>query len=702
MPTAWLRFSFVFLPVMVFAAPASAAQSIEDEDLALVYGDKSTVSIATGSKQSIRRAPAVATVITAEDIATMGAVDLDEVMETVPGVHVNRNAGFYNSIYVIRGIGVGPANPQVLILQNGIPMTTVYTGDKGVGWGGLSLENVARIEIIRGPGSALYGADAFAGVINIITKTAQDAPGTQLGARGGSFDTWDTWVQHGGKLGSVDVATYFRVGHTDGSHEIIERDAASFSPASLAPGPVNKGRDALDAALDLGYAKWRWRSSLKYRDNMETGAGVSSALDPRTRFTSDRFTSDLSWIDPQFAPDWSLGVMLSYLYYSEINPNGLMLFPPGINFGTGPFPDGVIGGPNRWERQYRFSIFTSYSGFINHRVRVGVGYDDLDLYKTSTYKNYLLGPGGTPIPTGQVQEYSSIQPHILPQQRTIAYVYAQDEWQFAKDWALTTGLRYDRYSDFGATTNPRLALVWDAAYNLTAKLLYGEAFRAPSFTEQYGINPVANGNPGLSPETIKSQEAALSWQARPDTQVNLSFFTYRMKNIIRAVSNAPAPGSTYNNTGDQRGSGMELETIWDVSRSLRLSGNYEHQRAIDETTGLDAGYAPHEHIYARADWRFVSGWLCSTQLNWVSNRKRDRRDANNNGIPDDTRSDIADYTTVDLTVETRTKRDQWNFMFSIRNLFDTDVREPSLSPGSIPNDFPMPGRWYLMQLRYQL
>jgi iron complex outermembrane receptor protein len=116
----------------------------------------------------------------------------------------------------------------------------------------------------------------------------------------------------------------------------------------------------------------------------------------------------------------------------------------------------------------------------------------------------------------------------------------------ARDWALTTGIRRDDYSDFGATTNPRVALVWDASLDVTAKVLYGRAFRPPSFSEQYSINnPVLRGNPNLNPEIIDTLETAFSWQARADTQLQLSLFRYKMKDIIRTAG-YPA---TRNNAG---------------------------------------------------------------------------------------------------------------------------------------------------------
>ncbi|MFZ2853935.1 MAG: TonB-dependent receptor [Rhodocyclaceae bacterium] len=679
---------------------AALAQNNEDEEvLALAYGDKATISIATGSRQALRRAPAVASVVTAEEIAAMGATDLDEVLEGIPGMHVSRTA-YYAPVYGIRGIQSSPTDSRTLMLQNGVPMTTLYLGDKGHNWGGLPLENVARIEIVRGPGSALYGADAYAGVINIITKSAADTPGTEFGVRIGSFNTRDSWVQHGGQAGPLEVAAYLRIGSTDGINGIIAADAQSArdrifgSNASLAPGPVHTGHDDIDGALDLGYGKWRLRAGYKLRDRLGVGAGIASTLDPLGQNRSERVTTDLSWADPFLAKDWGAGFTASYLHYAETLAANYQLSPPGTVFPTGVFPSGMIGDPDRFERQLRLSTFATYVGIHGHSLRFGLGHDDLNMYETGTHKNYLLNASGVPVPTGPVIDYSGIQPHLRPQRRKLDYFYVQDEWQFARDWALTAGLRHDRFSDFGGTTNPRLALVWDAAQQLTAKLLYGQAFRAPSFNEQYGINPVANGNPNLKPETIRTLEAAFAWQARPDTLVNLSFFRNAMQDIIRAVPNASGSGSTFSNTGLQNGRGMELEAVWDASRSLRLTGNYSWQRSIDETTGTDAGYAPHHHLYVRADWRFTGNWLASTQINRVAERKR---------AAGDLRSDVPDYTTIDLTLRTTNSKNRWNFAGSVRNLFNADVREPSLAPGTaIPNDLPMAPRTAYVQAIYKL
>lgn len=696
----------VALACMLVASqmPPAMAQGVEEEeDLALSFGDKSTISLATGRQQSLRRAPAVASVITSADIAAMGATDLDEVLETVPGIHVSHSANNYSPLFVIRGI-YSQLNPQTLLLQNGVPMTALQQGNRGSFWGNYPVENIARIEVIRGPGSALYGADAYAGVINIITKSAAETPGTQVGARVGSFNTRDTWVQHGGHLGALEVAAYLRLGSTDGFKENINADAQTRndrqfptgSTLSRAPGAANTGKESVDANLELAYKKWRLRGGYKLRDKLGTGAGIASALDPVGKSKSERFTSELTWDDPQLAKDWGAGVVASYMEYAQSVPTPYQLLPPGARTATGVFVDGMLAAPATSERQSRLSAFVSYTGFSDHNLRFGMGRDDLDMYKVEEYRNFRYSATGAPVPAGGFVLYPGDSAFLSPHLRQVNYVYAQDEWNLAKDWALTFGLRRDVFSDAGGTTNPRVALVWDAAYDVTAKLLYGAAFRAPSFAELYSINnPVNRGNLNVQPETIKTMEAAFSWQANKDTQLNLNFFHYTMKDIIRAVANpAPTPGSTVTNTGEQEGKGFELEAVWDVNRSMRLTSNYAYQVSVDKATQLDAGYAPHKHLYVRGDWQLGSGLLLSPQINWVADRKR---------AAGDTRPSIPDYTTVDLTLHTSSGKNRWEFAGSVRNLFNATVLEPSLAPGlAIPDDLPMAPRALYVQATYRL
>lgn len=677
---------------LLFQVPAVLAQSnADEEDLAMAYGDKSFVSISTGTKQLLRKAPSAATVITAEDIVAMGATTLSEALEAVPGMHISRSTlqNGYQPTYGMRGILTDSA-PHVLMMINGVPRTSAFLGNPDEFPVELPVENIARIEVIRGPGSAVYGADAFAGTINIITKTAGEINGSSFGVRAGSFKSWDTWFQHGSKQGELEIASYLKIGGTDGQRRTVRADKQSeldglfASTASLAPGSLNLGHDDIDGQIDLAYNKLRLRGSYTLRNNIEMGAGLASALDPVGRLRSERFSSDLSWSDANFARDLSLTLQASYMQLANEVTTPLVLFPKGA-FGNA-FPNGMIGDPDKWERQTRLSAASVYSGFADHRLRFGIGHDKIEIYKTAESKNFIATAG---LPTA-VAMYTATGANLFlsPQKRNVNYGYLQDEWSFARDWTLTGGVRYDRYSDFGGTTNPRLALVWEARQDLTAKLMYGSAFRAPSFVELYATgNPVALGSASLMPEKITTFEGAVTWQVRHNLQTSLSLFQHKISDII-ALS-----GTTYKNTGKQDGNGGEVEVVWDQSARLRLSGNYAYQKNVDQTTKKDSGYAPHHHFYTRADWRFTPGWLVSGQLNHVAERKR---------VAGDTRPDVPDYTSVDLTLRTDQVKQGWDFAGSLRNAFNADIREPSKSGSGITFDLPMPGRTVYLQAIYKL
>ena len=188
------------------------------------YGNEEMVEIATGIKTQIYKAPAVANVYTAEHIRNMGAMDIDDVLETVPGLHISRFSNSYLPIYTFRGVH-SKYNPQVLMLVNGIPITNSFLGNRNQNWGGMPVEAIARIEVIRGPGSAVYGADAFSGVINIITKNADDIEKNEVAIRAGSLSTQDAWLSLAGSKENLKFSAVFEYHKTDGSKQIIETDA---------------------------------------------------------------------------------------------------------------------------------------------------------------------------------------------------------------------------------------------------------------------------------------------------------------------------------------------------------------------------------------------------------------------------------------------------------------------------------------------
>ena len=476
--------------VLLALSPLAAASAATDEqDLALAFGDSATISVATGASQSLRRAPAVASVFTAADIRALGATDLSQVLELVPGLHVSRSFFFYDPLYQMRGVQ-SSFNQQMLILIDGVRRQAADTGAPEEVWVDMPLDNVARIEVIRGPGSALYGADAFSGVISITSKTAAEQRGARIGTRLGSHRERALSLQHGGRSGELSWAGHARLGRTRGSNETIEADAqtaldAAFgSQASLAPGPLDRRSRAIDAGLHLGWRDWQLRASFKKRSDIGVAAGLAQALGDRSSSINvQRASVSLVYQRTELLPGWDL--QLQAALDRDAVSSLLVLFPPGA-FG-GAYPEGMIGGPGRATRYGALGAVASYRGWRGHQLRLGIGSNLTDMYRTDEVKNFnftlIPGVGLFPVPLGSLVDVTAEGIYMTPRRRHLHYLLLQDEWQIAKDWTLTAGLRHDRYSDFGGTTNPRLALVWDAAYNLTLKLMHGRAFRAQRFQQ---------------------------------------------------------------------------------------------------------------------------------------------------------------------------------------------------------------------------
>ncbi|MEK7991380.1 MAG: TonB-dependent receptor, partial [Thiotrichaceae bacterium] len=275
--------------------------------------------------------------------------------------------------------------------------------------------------------------------------------------------------------------------------------------------------------------------------------------------------------------------------------------------------------------------------------------------------------------------------------RSSQYAFIQDTWDISEQWQLTTGLRYDHYSDFGNTVNPRLALVWKPNEAWTAKLLYGRAFRAPAFFELYNQNnPVALGNPSLIPETIETTELAFNYHVTKNFNLGINLFQYKLTDAIRFIPDNQGNGQAQN-FGNQEGDGFELEAEWKVSDKFRLVGNYAFQNSTDNT-GKQVANAPRSQAYVRTDWQFIPKWHVNTQVNWVGERAR---------TIGDSRPPVDGYTMVDLTLYGKLKN-SLSIKASIRNLLDSNAYEPSLGPNySIPYDLPLAGRNYYLELSYQ-
>lgn len=703
----------------VFAAPAdpliSEEQMREAERLFSGPGEEdyyrtdAVLISATGSAKPVFRAPSVASVITKEDIEAIGATTLDEVLETVPGLHVYTSPlSVYAIKWSIRGIHTD-SNAQVLFLLNGRPVQDFHLGGRPDSLQ-LPVSMISRVEVIRGPGSAVHGADAFAGTINVITKDGQEIDGFHAGLRGGSFDRRDVWLQHGGNYGGWDLALGIDLMKSDRDDDrIVDRDLQSSldeafgTSASLAPGPFDDQHDLINAHAAVSRKHWNLRLWGWRERQGANGAGLAQALSNDSRGKTSTFLADVEYSNDQWVPDWTLGVRLGYLYTDSYDH--LQLFPSGavlpigsdgnLNFtdpaGLTLFTDGYIGVPEHTQHQYSAEASAIFEGIAQHSLRIAMGYEFTEMtYRAAQNWGPGVIDGSQAVVDGTLTELTGKPGIFMPDvDRELWYLSAQDEWAFARDWELTLGARYDRYSDFGGTFNPRAALVWQARYNLTAKLLYGRAFRAPSFTNLHAQNnPVGLGNRDLDPETIDTLELAFDYRPTVDLRLAANLFAYDVEGLVEFVPDPGGASATAQNVRNQKGHGAELELDWEVRRDLRLRANLAWQESEDKDTGHPVHDAPGLQAYANAHWRFMPRWSLDGQWFWIGERKR--------AMGDD-RPEVEDFSVVNLTLRRKNLLDHLDLALAVRNLFDEDVREPSTP--NVPNDYPMERRAFWVEAR---
>jgi len=700
------------------------------------------VAIATGTEVPLEKAPAVASLITAKDIKAMGALTIDEVLEAVPGLHIiPSTVNRMTPVYSFRGLYTG-MNPQVLFMLNGQRIVADLFNNALSHWAKINVENISRIEVVRGPGSAIYGADAYSGVINIITKSAKELDGFHIGIRSGSDNTQDIWMQYGGDLGNqwqlaLNIEFYKR--ESDTSRMVTSDSQTNFdglfgSSASNAPGHLEDRYKASTYNVHLSNPNWKLGFDAYSKRDSGLGAGAAQALDSQGADDYDSYLFSIDYQNKDWLKNWVFESSFSYSY-SEVTPH-LILFPAGAVLPVGSdgniftphngvgcltanipgigcvttFTEGMLGNPGAETFIPMLEFTALFNGFTGHQIRFNTG---AKKEKFETYVTQNFGPGvldsntlgSNPNPVlvnGNLTNVTGTPFMYAPNnERTIKYLSLQDIWELGIDWTLTLGLRYDHYSDFGNTTNPRAALVWTPTAKLTTKLLYGEAFRAPSVSELYSQNnPIVLGNTNLKPETIKTTELALSYEVLPSLTTDLNIYHYKTEDMIEFIANGDG-SSTAQNSKSLTGKGIELEANWKVNKQWKLAANYAFQSTKDDLTNKQLEYVPKQQFYIDARYKFMPKWELSSQLNWIGDRER---------ATGDSREDIKDYTLVNLTLrhskfsfgdtDFLSGKGKWEFAASIKNLFDKKAYEPS--DGAIPDDYPLHERRFYAELRYHL
>ncbi len=644
---------------------------------------KAETYVITASKvmETIKKAPASITVITDRQIRQMGAKALwDVLMRAVPGVALMTTfEGIRN--FLVRGGG------HFLLMINSHPIHDGRAGSALPMYDDLIIDNIKRVEVIRGPGSALYGANAFAGVINVITKEAEDIDGFELTARGGSWDTQQYNLLFGKSFNDLELDFNLNFFKTHGFRGFIEEDFQTsidrqtspyFPPASLAPGRMKGDREKYDLVLSMKYKGFKLDG--KYVDKeWEPPLNLVAVLNNKTIYSHKDYYFTLSYE----AGIWE-GLDLYGKVYRNFNDQDWDLqqyFPPGF---TAMTPTG----PATWGEGWKFrhidkslrtgiEIQATYNISESNTIVAGATYEYQKIYGSSKSGNFL------PV-NGIFFKFPSVQKwpdefNEDTEKRNFKAVFFEDIWDLTEDLRLTMGARYDDYSDFGDHFSPRVGLTWEYIKGYDLKLLYGHAFRAPTFFE---LSYAASGKPDLDPETIDMYEVSLGAELTSSLNGRVTLYHRERKDMILTFD----PPGNYVNLGGTRDQGIELEMKYDFGRGTYFAGHYIYM-------------SPEDY-----DSRYYGTVMGNIRLSRYLNFYVDYIffDGGSRWLPDDTRNDWHSGGIVNATlIAKKFLKGYENFELrgSVYNLLDKDAKSPQTP--ALPNDLPMSGINYLLEIKYK-
>ncbi|MBI3529239.1 MAG: TonB-dependent receptor [Betaproteobacteria bacterium] len=651
--------------VTLAAGPVSEAQSA-DKLVELPLEQLLDVQVYAASKflQKASDAPSAVTVITASEIEAYGYRSLADVLKSIRGLYVSNDRNY--SYLGVRGFSrPGDYNTRVLLLLDGYRINDNVFDQAVIGYEfPIDVDLIDRVEFIPGPGSSMYGSNAFLGVINVVTKHGHDYAATEIKGEVASAETVSGRATYGRQWG--------------GDHELLlsasglnSEGRDLFFPEFNSPATNNGVAQGLDYERAQFFLGKFSASGLSFgvlhherTKGIPTGSFGQLFNDPRSQTVDGRNSLSLA-----YDTAWSSTELSARASYTDWHYRGdyVLDYPPvTVN------QDRVRG---RW---WDGEIKLTSSPLNGHRLVTGVEYQQ-DLEQTQM--NFDDSPRVV---------------YLDNHHHDYRYgVYAQDEISVAQKLLFNAGLRYDYYSTGLDSVNPRLAAIFKPRDTTSLKLLYGTAFRAPNAYELYYGTTTTSGfktNPNLEPETIATYEFVAEERLPGGFRLTGSAFHYDIRNLI-SLTTDPVDGLlVFINLEHVRVNGIEFEAekIWASEAKLRASLTW--QRAVD-SEGSETAERMTNSPSLLAKLNFMTPlWRDFFQLGlesqYVSNRRTLRGE--NTGA----------YAIFNATLLTRKLAPGLVVSASVYNLFDKAYADPA-SEEHVQNVIVQDGRIYRLSASYR-
>lgn len=562
---------FAILYLSTFAVYSEEIQDLTELPIESVLN----MDVYSASKfiQKKSDAPTAVTVITAQDIKDYGYRTVADIIQSVRGIYVTSDRNY--SYAGTRGLSIpGDANTRVLVLLDGYRLNdaTYDQGPLGTEFP-VDVDLIERVEYLPGAGSAIYGNNAFFGVINVITKSGKDykGHGVEVSGRFASFGTDQERASFGrhfdNGLEMLISATRY---DSEGENNLHFPDINSTTthPAFDSAGRLFGKFSWQHFTLETGYSRRKKGLPIGYFNTVFN--------DPRNQNIDQHLFVNLTY-DNQIA---------EHLGFYARAYHGRYDYPGNW---ANALDDGSIIvqkelGLGRW---WGSEVRLTSTHLAGHKLMLGGEFQD----------NYRLSDQFVQIER-QNAAIIGFQPTTTPgveagfMQATNRYgIYFQDEIMLTGSVTLNAGLRYDHLNYAGDAINPRLALIVKPWNKMTFKLLYGSSFRAPTANELYYMDPGYIPNTMLKPEKIKTYESILEYQYDRSLRLTAVGFHYQIDNLI-TLATTPDDKNQYVNAGMNKAWGAEFETekLWEYGTRLRAS--YTWVNAYDISTNLQLPNSP--------------------------------------------------------------------------------------------------------------
>jgi outer membrane receptor for ferrienterochelin and colicins len=522
------------------------------------------VTIETASKyeQKISEAPSSISIITASDIEKYGYRTLADILRSVRGFYstYDRNYQYLG----IRGFArPGDYNSRVLLLLDGVRLNDSIYNTAAIGTEFiLDLDLIDRIEIVRGPGSSLYGSNAFFAVINVITKKGERLKGFEVSGDAGSFETYKGRMSYGNKVKeNIDMlfsSTYY---DSRGDDKLYYKEYDS---------PDTNNGVAEDSDIDrfqsffgkVTYNDFTLEGAYVKRKKLIPTACFETVFDSNLTNTIDQSAFiDLKY-SHAFPGNWDV---LARITYAQYNYDGNYEYDYSEEGDTEPY---IVSNKDYSDASWiggEFQISKTFWG--NHRLIAGVEYRDLFRQDQGNYDEEV---------------------YLDSEEDSTSWGgFIQDEFTIFSNLILNAGVRHDHYSTFGGTTNPRLSLIYHPFEQTVFKVLYGKAFRAPTAYELFYHDGYMRQkpNPDLDPETIDTYELVVEQQLGENIRATISGYYYKIKDLISLVEDAGDGLLTFENLQEVEAKGIEVELETYLKNGIQGRVSYAYQETEETETG---------------------------------------------------------------------------------------------------------------------